>query len=148
MRITVRDVEVTAEALQKTRRDIQNYSWMANMITKEDAEDFMPSTVAMGGIESTMPKAPYTVGDPTYGAVQRKIRSEERNERYVKQVKRLENAVAGLTDEKERIVIEGCMDDLRLKEIGQLLGVSKQSVYEIKERAIGELAVVMYLKST
>src|SRR5699024_6704252 len=73
MKTTVQEVETTVEAIRKTNRDIRNYHWMANLITKTDVEEFMPSPVAMGGIESTMPKAPYSVGDPTYGAVQKKI---------------------------------------------------------------------------
>src|SRR5699024_1544509 len=104
--------------------------------TKTDVEEFMPSPVAMGGIESTMPKAPYSVGDPTYGAVQKKIRADERSERYIKQGKKLEGSVAKLDNEKERIVVEGCMDNLSLKEIGQLLGMSRQAAFEIKEQAV------------
>ena len=145
MTTTVKEVEATIEAIRKVNRDIKNYYWMANQITKHDVEYYISSTTSKYGLEASLPKAVGSSSDPTYGAVQRKLRDENRIKRYVETVKRLEDAVATLDDEKERIVIEGCMDRISLRQIGKILGISKQAVFEIKERAVRKLAVKMYL---
>ncbi|MEK0285929.1 hypothetical protein [Caldifermentibacillus hisashii] len=145
MATTIEDVEVTVEAIRKVNRDIKHYYWMANQITKNDVEDYISSVTSKYGLDASLPKAVGINSDPTYGAVQRKVREENRIKRYVETVKRLEDAVATLDDEKERIVIEGCMDRISLSKIGKMLGVSKQAVFEIKEKAVRKLAVRMYL---
>jgi len=145
MTTTVQVVEATVEAIRKVNRDIKNYYWMANQITQKDIEEYITSGTAQYGIEASLPKPKGKTSDPTYGAVQRKMREENRIKRYVETVRRLEEAVASLDDEKERIVIEGCMDRMSFSEIGKILGMSKQAVFEIKERAVRKLAVKMYL---
>ena len=62
-------------------------------------------------------------------------------------MERLEEAVASLDDERQRLVIEGCMDRVSLKEIEISLSVSRQAVFEVKERAVRKLAVKMYIVS-
>lgn len=146
MATTIEDVEITVEAIRKVNRDIKNYYWMSNQITKRDVEEYISITTKYG-VEASLPKAVGFNSDPTYGAVQKKIRDENRIKRYVETVKRLENAVATLDDEKERMVIEGCMDRISLSKIGKMLGISKQAVFEIKEKAVRKLAVKMYLNS-
>lgn len=145
MATTIEDVEVTIEAIRKVNRDIKHYYWMANQITKKDVEDYIYSVTSRYGVEASLPKAAGLNSDPTYGAVQKKVREENRIKRYIETVKRLEDAVATLDDEKERIVIEGCMDRISLSQIGKILGISKQAVFEIKEKAVRKLAVKMYL---
>lgn len=145
MATTIEDVEVTVEAIRKVNRDIKNYYWMSNQITEKDVEDYISSVTSQYGVEASLPKAVGFNSDPTYGAVQKKVREESRIKRYIETVKRLEDAVATLDDEKERIVIEGCMDRISLSRIGKILGISKQAVFEIKEKAVRKLAVKMYL---
>lgn len=146
--VKVEDVEATVEAIRKVNRDIKNYYWMANQITQHDVENYITSMIAKYGVEGSLPKPQGNKSDPTYGAVQRKLRDEDRIKRYVETVKRLEEAVATLEDEKERMVIEGCMDRLSLSQIGRMLGISRQAVFEIKEKAVQKLAVKMYLNNT
>ena len=145
MTTSVKDVEATVEAIRKVNWDIKNYYWMSNQITQHDIEHYIYSITARYGIDGSLPKAKGRRSDPTYGAVQRKIREENRIKRYIETITRLENAVATLEDEKERIVIEGCMDRISLSQIGRMLGISKQAVFEIKEKAVQKLAVKMYL---
>jgi RNA polymerase sigma factor (sigma-70 family) len=145
MTTTIEVVEVTVEAIRKVNRDIKNYYWMSNQISKNDVEEYISSVTPKYGIEASLPKAAGFNSDPTYGAVQRKVREENRIKRYIETVKRLEDAVATLDDEKERMVIEGCMDRISLSQIGKMLGISKQAVFEIKEKAVRKLAVKMYL---
>lgn len=145
MATTIQDVEITVEAIRKVNRDIKNYYWMSNQITRKDVESFISSVTSKYGVEASLPKPLGIKSDPTYGAVQKKAREESRIKRYIETVKRLENAVASIDDEKERIVIEGCMDRISLNQIGKMLGISKQAVFEIKEKAVRKLAVKMYL---
>jgi len=146
LRKTVNDVEQTVEAIRMVNEDIRNYYWMANQISALEAEGEQPSAAIAGyGDEAAMPKAPYTVSDPTYRQVKANMRRDERKNRYLEKVNRLEEAVASLDDERERMVIEGCMDQVSFKEIGLSLSVSKQTAFEIKDRAVRKLAVLMYL---
>jgi len=55
------------------------------------------------------------VSDPTYRQVKANMRKEERKNRYLGKVQRLEKAVASLDDERERMVIEVCMDRISFK---------------------------------
>lgn len=145
MTATVKEVDKVVEAVEKVDRDIKNYYWMANQISQEDAETFIKATAY--DLESTLPVAPYSTGNPTYRVVQRRMRVEERQYRFFEKVRALEKAVSDLPDEKERVVIEGCMDHVTLHKLGSMLGISKQAVYEIKEKAIRKLAVKMYLET-
>lgn len=143
MTTTVKEVGNVVEAIRKVNRDLKDYFWMANQISQEDAETYIQSVEISE--EATLPKAPYSISDPTYRIAQRNIRIEERQKRLLEKVVNLENAVATLIDERERIVIEGCMDRLTLKQIGSILGISKQATFEIKEKAVRKLAIEMYL---
>ena len=144
LKTTVDDVEATVQAIRMVNEDIRNYFWMANQISALEIEN--PSAAIAGyGDEAAMPKAPYTVSDPTYRQVKANMRMEERKNRYLQNVKRLESAVASLEDVRERHVIEGCMDRISFKEIGLSLSISRKTAFDIKERAIRKLAVEMYL---
>lgn len=144
MTTTIEEVQDVVEAIRNVNRDIRDYYWMANQINKKDVTVYIQSTSNDGA--STLPKSKHTIDDPTYRIVQRKMRIEERRKRLTEKVVRLEKAVQTLTDERERVVIEGCMDRMTLHEIGTLLGISKQSVFDIKEKAVRKLAVKMYLE--
>ena len=147
MSTTIKDVEITVEAIRKVNRDIKNYYWMSNQITKKDVDYYVSSLTAKYGVDASMPKAKGKTSDPTYGSVQKKIRDESRIKRYIESVKRLENAVSKIEDEKERIVNEGLMDKMSYREIGKVLGITRQAVFEIKEKAVRKLAVIMYLNT-
>lgn len=144
LKTTFDDVEATVQAIRMVNEDIRNYFWMANQISALEAEQ--PTAAIAGyGDEAAMPKAPYTVSDPTYREVKAIMRRDERKNRYLRKVECLEDAVASLDDERERLVIEGCMDRVSFKEIGLSLSITRQSAFEIKERAVRKLAVEMYL---
>jgi len=115
---------------------------MVNQISAVEAENEKPTAAIAGyGDEAAMPKVPYTVSDPTYRQIKANMRKEERKNRYLNRVQRLENAMASLNDERERTVIEGCMDQKSFKKIGLSLSVSRQAAFEIKERVVRKLAV-------
>lgn len=143
---TINEVKNTVDAVRNVNRDIRNYYWMANQISESEAINHISTPTIEYGEEASLPKAPHKISDPTYRMAQQRLRAEERNKRYLEQIQTLENAVATLEDERERIVIEGCMDKMTLREIGVVLGISKQAAYEIKENAVQKLAVKMYLE--
>ncbi|MDQ0299658.1 DNA-directed RNA polymerase specialized sigma subunit [Salibacterium salarium] len=145
MPATINDVETTIEAIRKVNKDINNYYWMSRKVSQMEAEQFEAAAqISQYGDDSTMPK-PDEISDPTYGEVQKKMRVEERNRRFLEKIKRLENAVSQLDDERERLIIEGCMDKVTLRATGQVLSISRQATFEIKESAVRKLAVIMYL---
>lgn len=143
MTTTVMEVSNIVEAIRNVNRDVKDYYWMANHIANEEVTSYIQST--KHSVEATLPQAPYTTSDPTYRIVQRNIRIEKRKERILEKVIKLERAVETLDDERERIVIEGCMDNMSLKKIGLIIGVSRQSAFNIKEQAVRKLAIKMYL---
>lgn len=144
MTTTVKDVAEVVDAINKVNRDIKDYYWMANLLNDEEITAYIQATKYS---DDPAVSSKYETGDPTYRIVQRKIRIEERKKRMIEKVTNLERAVATLEDERERIVIEGLMDRTTLKELGALIGVSKQAVHDIKEKAVRKLAVIMYLRS-
>lgn len=143
MTTTVKEVGNVVEAIRSVNRDIKDYYWMANHIATEEVAVYIQST--QYNVEATLPQAPYSTSDPTYRIVQRNIRIEERKRRLLDKVINLEDAVETLNDERERVVIEGCMDQMTLQKIGLIIGVSKQAAFGIKEQAIRKLAIEMYL---
>lgn len=146
MTATVKNVNEIVEAVKKVNQDIKDYFWMANQLEQKEVASYL--NITSYGEEAGMPRSTGSKSDPTYRIAQYNIRFEERKHRILEKVTRLEYGIEQLQDERERMVIEACMDRVTLREVGAILGISKQAVYDIKESAIRKLAVTMYLQQT
>ncbi|WP_051330999.1 LuxR C-terminal-related transcriptional regulator [Aneurinibacillus terranovensis] len=151
------DLEPALEAVQRVEQDLRDYRWMAEKVQalqswdehekkypREVWENILGAGTARYGIESSLPKAKGVNSDVTYREAQKLLRNWERMKRYERKVKKLEEAVASLRDERERAVAEGLMDGEKLFAIAQQLDVSRQTVHEIKRSMIRNLAWNMY----
>jgi len=144
------------EAMQRVEQDLRDCHWMAEEVAdfykskeffsydRETLERIVNISTVKFGIEATLPK-PGVPSDITFWEAKKLLRKWERIMRYEHKLKRLEEAVSKLSDERERIVAEGLMDGVRLNEIAQQLDVSRRAVYDIKQSVIRKLAIELYL---
>lgn len=145
------------EAMQRVEQDLRDCHWMAEEVAafyknkelfsydKETLERIVKISTVKFGLESIMPKPVGVPSDITFWEAKKLLRRWERVIRYEHKLKRLEEAVAKLSDERERIVAEGLMDGVKINEIAQQLDVSRRVVYDIKRSVIRKLAVELYL---
>jgi hypothetical protein len=146
------DLEPALEIVQKTEEDLRSYHWMDNEIDRLNKEirkaiQFYvgeSSMVAQWGIEATLPKAKGT--KPSTMTI-----SEEKYERQIKRVAALEEkvrkinqAVELLVDEKERTVMECILDGERMNIIARHVGVSRTRLNEIKRAIVIHTAKILY----
>ncbi|BAU27617.1 regulatory LuxR family protein [Aneurinibacillus soli] len=151
------DLEPAIEAVQRVEQDLRDYRWMAEKIdaiqayedrnkekSREVWEGMLGAGTAQYGIESSLPKAQGVNSDVTYREAQKLLRNWERMKRYERKVKKLEEAVAALRDERERTVAEGILDGMKMYEIAQQLDVSRTTVDTIRRSMVRNLAWIMY----
>ena len=146
MNATAKQLDRMMEAMQRVEQDLRDYRWMSEKVAiykKKYEEQNIVIGTPKYGIEATLPKT-LDVSDTTFREVQKLLRIRERKDRYEQKLKKIEKAVASLTDERERAVAEGLMDGERLYMIAQQLNVTRQTVYELKKSTIRKLAIEMY----
>jgi DNA-binding NarL/FixJ family response regulator len=156
MGIAVEQLDRTMEAIQQVEQYLRDYRWMADRVaqikeeeevlknkSREVWEQIISPCITKYGEESTLPKA-IGVGDPTFREAKQFLRNWERMKRYEQKMKLIEGAVAELTDERERAVAEGLMDGEKLYMIAEQIGVSRQTIYDIKRSMIRSLVIKMY----
>lgn len=156
MGIAAEQLDRMMEAIQQVEQDLRDYRWMLDRVaeiknheklinsqSREEWEEQIKISTSKYGLEAMLPKGE-DVSDTTYREAQRLLRTWERMKRYEKKIKQLEDAVASLADERERAVAEGLMDGEKLYMIAQQIGVSRQTIYDIKRSMIRSLAIKMY----
>jgi hypothetical protein len=146
------DLEPALEIVQKTEEDLRSYHWMINEIDRLNNAINMAiqfheggsSMVAQWGIEATLPKAKGT--KPSTMSM-----SEEKYERQLKRVAALEEKVRKinqaldlLMDEKERTVMECILDGERMNIIARHVGISRTRLNEIRRAIVIHTAKVLY----
>ena len=146
------DLEPAIEIVQKTEEDLRSYHWMVREVERLQKELdkalklFIPesSLVAQYGIEATLPKAQGT--KPSTMSI-----SEEKYDRQFKRIKSLEEKIRkinefiqNLTDEKERTVLECILDGERMNIIARHVGVSRTRLNEIKRKIVVYAARYLY----
>lgn len=135
------------EAIQQAEQDLRDYRWMADRIAEyyaRNTDDEIKTGIARYGIEASLPRAAYRISDPSAREAQKRLREYERINRYEEKLRKIDEAVASLTDERERVVAEGLMDGEKLYMIAQQIGVSRQTIYDIKRSMVRSLAISMY----
>lgn len=149
-------LDAMMEAMQQVEQDLRDYSWMAKRVArfknieemkKEYPREVWEAVIGIStskyGVEATLPKST-DISDPTAREAQKLLREYERIKRYEKKLKRIDEAVATITDERERAVAEAIMDGERLYMIAQQIGVSRTTVYELRKSVIRKLAIYLY----
>ena len=145
------------EAMQRVEQDLRDCHWMAEEVanfhknrekfsyTREELEEIVKISTVKFGPEAVASRPVGLNSDITFWEAKKLLRQWERVIRYEHKLKRLEEAVAKLEDERERVVAEGLMDGVKINEIAQQLDVSRRVVYDIKQSVIRKLAVELYL---
>ncbi|MBT2735152.1 hypothetical protein J7E66_10430 [Bacillus sp. ISL-7] len=147
------DLEPALEIVQKTEEDLRSYHWMIKEIDRLQKEldkaikyiGFNSPLVAQYGDEAGMPRAQGTKPSTTLTI------SEEKYERQFKRLQGLEmklrkinQAVEQITDEKEKTVMECILDGERMNIIARHVGVSRTRLNEIKRTIVIHAAKVLY----
>ncbi|WCK55411.1 LuxR C-terminal-related transcriptional regulator [Aneurinibacillus sp. Ricciae_BoGa-3] len=143
------DLEPALEAVQRVEQDLRDYRWMAEKVqtlqsNEEQEKQYSGAGTAQYGVEASLPKAQGVNSDVTYREAQKLLRNWERMKRYERKVKKLEEAVRSLKDERERTLAEGILDGEKLYQIAQQLNVSRTTVDTIRRSMVRNLAWALY----
>jgi hypothetical protein len=146
------DLEPALEIVQKTEEDLRSYHWMINEIDRLNNQIHKAiqinspesSLVARYGDEATLPRGKGL-------KLSTMSISEEKYERQIKRVASLEEkvrkineAIESLVDEKERTVMECILDGERMNIIAKHVGVSRTRLNEIKRTIVIHAAKYLY----
>ena len=147
------NLEPALEVVQKVEEEIKDYHWMVKEIDRLRNE-IHKAIISNPAIQQ---KLVATYGDaagmPSGKGLQLStlIIPEERYEKQIARVKRLDNKVRqindfaiGLGDNKHRTVLECMMDGMRKNSIARHVGVSRQRLNEIKRDIVNQLARALY----
>lgn len=140
-------IDAMMEAIQRAEQDLRDYRWMVERVNEFYARNINLDIQVGGakyGIEATLPRAPYSISDPTAREAQKRVREYERIKRYEEKLKRIDEAVSRISDERTRAVAEAIMDGEKLHMIAQQIGVSRTTVYELRKSVIRHLALTLY----
>ncbi|MGF9909398.1 hypothetical protein [Brevibacillus porteri] len=140
------DLEPAMEWLQRTEEELRDYHFMLREIDRLQGylEDAGEGTVGAYGIDASQPKGKGKNGDKTHAEVVRRERKWKRLSKLQETVKRIDQAVEGITDEKEKTVLDAIMDGEKNNFIARQIGVSRQRYYEIKRSVIIKMVWLMY----
>jgi hypothetical protein len=146
------DLEPALEIVQKTEEDLRSYHWMIKEIDrlKKEIQRAIQinvhgsSLVAQYGVEATLPRGKGL-------KLSTMSISEEKYERQLKRVAALEDkvrkinqAILQIEDEKERTVAECILDGERMNIIARHIGISRTRLNEIKRLIVKKMAWVLY----
>lgn len=146
------DLEPAMEYVEKTWEDLTGYHWMVKEIKRirerlDKVTMVAPegsSLVAQYGIESVLPKGKGKKVAYLSISEERYEKELQRMKRLEAKVKRIEEAVEKITDEKERAVLSCILDGERMNFIARHVGISRQYLNEIRRKLIKKMAWELY----
>lgn len=150
--LTTHDPAQLMEIIQKTEEDIRDYNWMEREVRRLEREideaimisGFSNSLTAQYGIEAAMPKgqglklSTMSVSEKQY---ERKLK---RVEKLQEKINKIDRAVEKITDGRQLAVLECMLDRVPMNMIAQHVGVSRQTLNDIKREIITKLATEIY----
>lgn len=139
-------IEPAIEIVQKVEEELKDYHWMLKEINRlrnylEEAGEDLSTRY---GVENSLPKSKGKVTDKTNWEVQRRERQWNRLILLEQKVKKIDDAVEKITDDRERTVIECILDGERMNIIAKHVGVSRQLLHEIKRKLVKKIAMEIY----
>ncbi|MGY3716771.1 hypothetical protein ACWE42_14730 [Sutcliffiella cohnii] len=146
------DLEPAIEIVQKTEEDLRSYHWMIKEIDRliivldNAIKTFGPesSLVAQWGIEATLPKAKGMKPSTMSMSEDKYDRQWKRLKALEEKIKKIDEFVETLEDEKERTVLECILDGERMNTIARHVGVSRTRLNEIKRKIVIHAARYLY----
>lgn len=136
------DIEPAVELVQLVIGDLRDYHWKKREVDRLTLElsHIGSNTVAQSGPESSLPKPKGITSDPVQKEVIRRDPRWKSLNRHIPTVKRIENGMKRITDDKELTILEMILEGKRKKEIAKRLGISRQTYNELQNKIIQTLA--------
>ncbi|UOY92885.1 hypothetical protein MUG87_01705 [Ectobacillus sp. JY-23] len=143
--LSMHDPEQIMDIIQRTEEDVRDYRWMTKEIDKLEADLNNPEIhnklTAKWGIEAVMPNGK---GQRSSVNEKRYKRQMERLERLQEKVGRINKAAEKITEERKLTVLECMLDGVKMNMIAKHVGVSRQTLNEIRREIITSLATDIY----
>lgn len=150
--LTTHDPVQLMEIIQKTEEDVRDYNWMVREVSrlKREIEQAIQisghgsSLTAQYGIEATLPKgqglklAAMSISEKQY---ERKLKHVEKLQ---EKINKIDRAAEKITDERQQVVLECMLDRVPMNMIAKHVGVSRQTLNDIKRDIITALATEIY----
>lgn len=120
---------------------LKDYHWMINSIKimRESLEHAGDGITAQYGVEASMPKPKGTTSDPVANEVARRSRRWKRIEKYEERVKKVQERLHLITDEREVEVLYWLLEGKSYRWIASHMGLSHTHIRRIRERIIDQL---------
>lgn len=134
------------EMMERTEETIKDFHFYKKEIARLRTKLSDAGTGGVGayGDPSSVFRAKYAVGDRTGGEVVHREREWKRLCKFEDLVRRFEEAMESLDDEKEYTMLCCLLDHQSVTEIARHLCTSRQRAHEIKSSLIQKLANVLY----
>lgn len=139
-------VEPAMELLQRTVEAIDDYQWHLNEISKlkEYLAEAGEGMVGAYGTEALLPKGKGTTSDKTQREAIKRETFRKRLKKLEESVKKVEQALESITNEKHRVILECMLDRVPKKDIYRHIGVSKSYFHVLQKQLIRQMALLMY----
>ncbi|TBL71355.1 hypothetical protein [Paenibacillus thalictri] len=126
--------------------EIKDYPWMQREIARlrEELEQIDSGLTSRYGIDAAQPKAKGTVSSVVAREVQKREARWQRLKALEEKVKRIELAVDHVLDNRQRTLLECLLQSQKMNAIARHIGVSRQTLYDIKRHLLELLAEHMY----
>jgi hypothetical protein len=140
------DLEPAMEIVQTVEEDLRNYKWMPKRIKelRKGLEDAGEGLVRRYGLESSMPKPQGNTSDPINREVERRSRDWERLKKLESKIANIDNYVSSLNSERDREILQCILDGWKYKDIAFHVGVSRDTLNEIKKTLVKDMAWKFY----
>jgi|SRR5699024_857900 len=120
---------------------LRDYMWMMNEIIREREEMEHIKGGNMISQITDMPKAAGgTTGDPVANEAIRRADKSKRILKLEKKVLFIQTHSKWIKDEREIAVLNLMLDGLSMKAIGNVMGLSRRHIYNIKESIVDKIA--------
>lgn len=121
---------------------LKNYAWMLNSIKimRESMEQAGEGITAQYGIESSLPKGKGQTGDPVHREVVRRSKRWQKIQEYEERVRKLQERIHLITDEREYEVLHWLLEGKSLRWIGMHMSLSHTHIKRIRENIIEKMA--------
>ncbi len=119
---------------------LRDYMWMMNEIIREREEMQHISGGNMIAQITDMPKGSGTTGDPVANEAIRRADKSKRIIKLEKKVLFIQTHSKWIKDEREIAVLNLMLDGLSMKAIGNIMGLSRRHIYNIKESIVDKIA--------
>ncbi|WP_230203602.1 LuxR C-terminal-related transcriptional regulator [Bacillus massiliigorillae] len=136
---------------QKQIEDIlKDYHWMINSIKilNSSLQDAGEGLTAQYGLESSLPKAKGTNGDPVFREAVRREKRFSVIDKYRYKVSIIQDRIPLITDERETEVLHWLLEGKSYRWIGMHMGLSDRHIRRIRDSIVEKMSDMSHLSKT